>query len=257
MQRKALGSFPMLKLMEPYVTTFLKGLGKSAATTSKKETCVKRFLSEGSDLVSDEEVIGGQINPETLLKLLKNVTEEEHGYLHPQSVCSIKIETKCLHLAYVKMFLEDLEINCSYFTSDQDAKRLTLYDIRRTLKQAAVRQKGPRKLHRVKRKVTSKEEQIPVKFIEELVQSTLISNCLRLIQGQLVRTEALQVRDSLITWICCHCVRRAEELKSFNIEEASTSTFIHAELQKSFKPAYLATPYSIISLVTRRKLELY
>ena len=59
-------------------------------------------------MVSDIEVKQGEINPETLLKLIKNVCEEETVYLHPQSQCSIKIATKSLHLAYIRMFLDDL-----------------------------------------------------------------------------------------------------------------------------------------------------
>ena len=37
-------------------------------------------------------------------------------------------------------------------------------------------------LHRIKRKVTTLNEQIQVKFIEELVQSTLIEDCKVLLQ---------------------------------------------------------------------------
>ena len=32
-------------------------------------------------MVSDDEVIAGEINPETLLKVLRNVCQEESGYL--------------------------------------------------------------------------------------------------------------------------------------------------------------------------------
>ena len=73
------------------------------------------------------------------------------------------------------------------------------------------------------------EEQITVEFIEELVQSLLISDCKEVIQGNPVRNEVLKVRDRLITLKCCHCVSRVEELKTFSPEEAASSTFIHAD----------------------------
>ena len=256
-QRKALGPLPMVTLMEPYLETFLKGLGKSVAIMKKKKHCVRRFLSEGFDLVTDEEVKAGQINPETLLKLLKRVCEEENGYLHPNCVCSIKIETKSIHLAYVKMFMEDLETNRGYFPCNFKARMLAFYDIKRVLKQASVRQEGPRKLHRDKRKVTSMEEQIPVKFIEELVQSSLVADSLRLLQGNPAKKDVLQVRDSLITWICCHCVRRAEELKTFSLEEAVTSNFVHADYLDRLQTSVFTYSVYNISLGTRRQLLLY
>ena len=103
-----MGSFPMLTLMEPHLRTYLKGLGHACETNKRKETCCRRFLAEDSEYVSDVEVQQGEVNPETLLKLIRNVCEEETGYLHPQSQCSIKIPTKSLHLAYIRMFLDDL-----------------------------------------------------------------------------------------------------------------------------------------------------
>ena len=84
-------------------------------------------------------------------------------------------------------------------------------------------------LHRVKLKAMYLEEQIPVEFIEELVQSLLISDCKEVIQGNPVRNEVLKVRDRLITLKCCHCVSRVEELKTFSPKEAASSTFIHAD----------------------------
>ena len=54
-------------------------------------------------------------------------------------------------------------------------------------------------LHRIKLKAMYLEEQITVEFIEELVQSLLISDCKEVIQGNPVRNEVLKVRDRLIT----------------------------------------------------------
>ena len=87
------------------------------------------------------------------------------------------------------------------------------------------------------------EELIPVEFIEELVQSSLISDCKELIQGKPVRNEVLKVRDRLITWICCHCVSRAGELKTFSLEEAASSSFIHADSVENLHTSFFT--YSV------------
>ena len=165
-----------------------------------------------------------------------------------------------IHLAYVRMFMEDLEINRTYFPYTFEAKMLAFYDIKRVLKQAVVRIERPKKLHRVRRKSTSLEEQIPVQFIEELVQSSLFADCQGLIQENPVKNEVLQVRDSSTALICCHCIRRAEELKNYRLLTLK-KLLHHASFMQilltDFKPASLAIRCSTISSDIRRKLVLF
>ena len=73
----------MVNLMGAIFHQFKENHHGTDATRRKRANAVKELLEKGADHVTGDEISQGEINPKTLVKLIRRETSDRDGYLHP------------------------------------------------------------------------------------------------------------------------------------------------------------------------------
>ena len=131
----------------------------------------------GSDLVTDAELEKGEVDPKTLVSLIRRETSHTNGYLHP-FFCRQKRAPTTLKglLGWISGFFAKLKGNSTYYAGRPD-KQEHLNDCVRLLDTAKRRLKKPIQMHKIKHREISKKDLIPAKHIREFIDSNFLKDC--------------------------------------------------------------------------------